>query len=116
MVNTLCPNCLKVNNQTDIYCKYCNYSLRGTINLDPVQSAQTEGKTLGIGIFNPNRLIIVIGIWILFGIGGITLIIMSLIMGSFEFFLFGILTALPALISTINYVKRNQHKTEDDLL
>jgi hypothetical protein len=63
----LCPSCLTENNPNDNYCCKCNASIGQQSTIDPVLSAVAEGRAISEAIREPHKLIVVIGIWMLFG-------------------------------------------------
>ena len=62
----VCQSCLHENKPGAAFCEKCNAPVGQHATTDPVQSAIAEGRSLSDGINRPVKLIIVIGIWLLF--------------------------------------------------
>jgi hypothetical protein len=123
METILCPNCQEENEIERIYCKNCNYPIGTNATTDPVQSAIAEGTGIGKGIKSPKKLIIVIGMWLLFGVFAVVyLFLATMTLADNLLNPMGILLTVLAIIflaiaifTTINYGKyRKKLETEKE--
>lgn len=78
-----CVSCLTQNSQADAACRKCGYPIGATANLDPLQTIQTEGLLLRKALEGRPKLIVLLGVWILFlpvlvvGAGGALYFVMN---------------------------------------
>lgn len=61
-----CVSCMTPNRVTDARCRKCGYPIGSTVNLDPMQTIQTEGLLLRKALEGRPKLIVLLGVWILF--------------------------------------------------
>lgn len=77
----LCQNCLAENRPDSHFCHKCNTPLSALASMDPIASIWSRGDTWRKAASRPYRPIILIGMWLLFGIP--LLLILRLIAISF---------------------------------
>jgi hypothetical protein len=63
---SICPACLEPNNVFEAFCQSCGSPIGGISTLDPIQSIQTQGFLFRKAVDERPRLIVVVGMWILF--------------------------------------------------
>lgn len=61
-----CVSCMTPNRPTDALCRKCGYPISSTAHLDPLQTIQTEGLLLRKALEGRPKLIVLLGVWILF--------------------------------------------------
>ena len=67
--NTIgCPSCLKTNNTSAEFCSKCGNPIGNFVNLDPVDQIQSQGHLFSEATNNPRSIIIIVGLWLYFGI------------------------------------------------
>lgn len=62
----ICVSCLTENKQTDAFCRKCGSPIGATTNLNPLGVIQTEGFLLRKALEGRPKLIVLVGVWILF--------------------------------------------------
>jgi hypothetical protein len=113
METILCPNCQEENEIERICCRNCNYPIGTNSTTDPVQSALAEGSMIGKGIKSPKKFIIIIGMWVLFGIFGFVYLFLAILTLKDDLLnpiaigigFLGIIFLLFSIFSTKNYLK-----------
>jgi len=72
-----CPNCLTANDISADFCSECGHPIGNLVNLDPVSQIQSQGHLFREAANKPRSPIILIGLWIYFGITfvGVTLVL-----------------------------------------
>ena len=63
-----CPSCLTANNTSADFCSECGHPIGNFVNLDPVDQIQSQGYLFREATNNPRSLIIIVGLWLYFGI------------------------------------------------
>ena len=63
-----CPSCLTENNTSADFCSECGHPIGNFVNLDPVDQIQSQGHLFMEATNNPRSLIIIVGLWLYFGI------------------------------------------------
>ncbi|MGV7224742.1 MAG: hypothetical protein ACQ9MH_24890 [Nitrospinales bacterium] len=71
-----CPSCLTVNGTSVAFCSKCGLPIGDYVNLDPVGQIKSQGHLFREATNRPRSLIILIGLWIYFGL---TIVGMSLV-------------------------------------
>ena len=66
----LCPACLKANLPTAHLCWHCNGPLDAFANTDPVMRISSGYHGLGRAMRRPHSLVVIIGLWMFWGISG----------------------------------------------
>jgi hypothetical protein len=77
----LCPKCLLANPPTAAFCSDCGAPIGMVSTIDPIQHIQAEGFAYRSAVDSPPKLIIVVGMWLLFA--PIILVAPFLIFGGF---------------------------------
>jgi len=72
-----CPSCLTVNSISADFCSKCDLPIGNYVNLDPVGQIRSQGHLFRKAANKPRSPIILIGLWIYFGI---TILGMSLVL------------------------------------
>lgn len=62
----VCLSCLKENDSAAVYCRYCNSALQVTNNPDPIQKLSHEGVVYSKAVEGKPKLVVLIGVWLLF--------------------------------------------------
>jgi len=62
----ICPSCLTPNKAFEAFCQNCGAPIGGIATLDPIQSIHTQGFMLRKAVDERPRLIVLVGMWILF--------------------------------------------------
>jgi len=72
-----CPSCLTANDISADFCSKCGHPIGSFVNLDPLNQVQSQGHLFREATNNPRSSIILIGLWIYFGITafGISLVL-----------------------------------------
>jgi len=72
-----CPSCLAANSISADFCLKCGHPIGNFVNLDPVGQIQSQGHLFREAANKPRSPIILIGLWIYFGITalGVTLVL-----------------------------------------
>jgi hypothetical protein len=63
----LCPSCLTPNGSDEIFCRQCGAPIAPTATLDPIATIQTESFLTQKALVGRPKLIVLIGIWLMFG-------------------------------------------------
>ena len=63
---SVCPNCLLDNSSTAAFCTRCGAPIGMVANIDPMQSIQSEGFGYRSATEGPPKLIVLVGMWLLF--------------------------------------------------
>src|SRR6478735_8409081 len=63
----VCPKCLLANAATAAFCADCGAPIGMVAAIDPIQQIQAEGFAYRSAVEGPPKLIIVVGMWLLFG-------------------------------------------------
>jgi hypothetical protein len=63
----LCPKCLLANSPTAAFCADCGAPIGMVATIDPIQQIHAEGFAYRSAVDGPPQLIIVVGMWLLFG-------------------------------------------------
>ncbi|WP_131990057.1 zinc finger Ran-binding domain-containing protein [Chthoniobacter flavus] len=74
----VCPKCLFSNSATAAFCAACGAPIGMVANVDPLQHIYAEGFGYRSAVDGPPKLIILIGMWLLFGplaVGAVSMII-----------------------------------------
>ncbi|MBS1794565.1 MAG: hypothetical protein JSS81_11960 [Acidobacteria bacterium] len=66
-LTVVCLSCLTPNAPADTECRRCRASLKSGSSLDPLQTIRDEGALFRKAVDGPPKLIVVIGVWVLFG-------------------------------------------------
>ena len=117
----LCTQCMTDNHPGSPFCQSCGAPLSSYAATAPFESLFAEGHVYRRAAEQPQRLIVVLGMWVIFGmtaLGGVTITVMSWEMDS----LFGVLTGIGLLAislfligkTTKNYLHRPVTKSEDN--
>src|SRR3954465_1049937 len=77
----LCPKCLLANSPGAAFCTDCGAPIGMVAAIDPIQQIHAEGFAYRSAVDGPPKLIIVLGMWLLFG--PIVLLAPYLILGAF---------------------------------
>ncbi len=116
----LCMQCLTDNQPGSPFCQSCGAPLNSYAATGPFESLFAEGHVYRRAAEQPRLLIVVLGMWLIFGItalGGITITVISWEMDN----LFGVLTGIGLLAvslllvgkTTKNYLQRQVTKSQD---
>ena len=63
----LCPKCLLANPPSAAFCSDCGAPIGMVTTVDPMQQIYSEGFAYRSAVDGPPRLIVVIGMWMIFG-------------------------------------------------
>ena len=63
----ICPKCLLSNSTTAAFCADCGAPIGMVAAVDPIQQIQAEGFAYRSAVDGPPKLIILLGMWLLFG-------------------------------------------------
>ena len=63
----LCPKCLLANSTVAAFCADCGAPIGMVSTIDPIQHIWAEGFAYRCAVDGPPKLIIVVGIWLIFG-------------------------------------------------
>jgi hypothetical protein len=63
----ICPKCLLSNATTAAFCADCGAPIGMVSTIDPIQQIHAEGFAYRSAVDGPPKLIILIGMWLLFG-------------------------------------------------
>ncbi len=74
--NKSCPSCLTGNSISATFCSKCGLPIGVYVNLDPVSQIKSQGHLFREATNKPRSLIILLGLWIYFGL---TIFEMSLV-------------------------------------
>lgn len=69
----VCPKCLLANATTAAFCADCGAPIGMVATIDPIQHIQAEGFAYRSAVEGPPKLIIVIGMWLIFGPMGLAM-------------------------------------------
>jgi ABC-type glucose/galactose transport system permease subunit len=115
----LCPSCMSENTPQEIFCSNCNMPIGQSATIDPVASAISEGLSISDAVREPGKLIIVIGMWIFYGVPIIAYLIT--IIGTLDistFIIFGGLIVfcliLPILTTRNFIIKKKKGSSKPD--
>ena len=61
-----CPSCQALNDRLENFCGGCGAPIGATATLDPVSTIHAEGFMLRKAVEGPPRIIVLIGVWIMF--------------------------------------------------
>ena len=64
----LCPNCLAENEPRAYFCCKCNTPLTSFAEIDPIMRIHSMGDTVRKAASNPGKIIVLIGMWFVFGV------------------------------------------------
>jgi hypothetical protein len=112
--SVVCPKCLRSNSTTAAFCADCGAPIGMVAAVDPIQQIHAEGFAYRSAVDGPPKLIILIGMWLLFGplaLMGPTLLIDGASNGIPKAILFNILSACSAIIlyrTTRNYIVKSR--------
>ncbi len=117
----LCTQCLTGNRPDSHFCRQCGAPLSSYAATGPFESLFAEGHVYRKAAEQPQRLIVVLGMWLIFGImalAGVMIAVIGWGMGNG----FGVLAGIGLLAvslfligkTTRNYRNRQATKTEDD--
>ena len=62
----VCPHCVQANAPSMAFCVYCGAPLGMVSTIDPIQSIYAEGFAYRSAVDGPPKLILLIGMWLLF--------------------------------------------------
>ena len=62
----LCLTCMKENDRTATFCRFCNRALDLSDNHDPLQKLSMEGAVYAKAVEVKPNIIILVGVWLLF--------------------------------------------------
>ncbi len=63
----VCPKCLHANSEAAAFCADCGAPIGMVATIDPIQHIHAEGFGYRSAVEGPPKLIIVIGMWLIFG-------------------------------------------------
>ena len=116
----LCTSCMTPNEPTVHFCIKCGVPLSSFATFAPFERLFAEGFIYRQAADNPRRLIVVLGVWLIFSamaLGGIALVAISLD-SSFVLAIVGAFMLVISLViiwkTTRNYLARKQIAKKDD--
>jgi hypothetical protein len=108
----VCPTCLLVNSPAAAFCADCGAPIGMVATIDPIQSIYAEGFAYRAAVGGPPKLIIVIGMWVLFGPTLAVIPIFLFNAGSFPETAFLVLLAIGSAVilyrTTRNYIVKSR--------
>ncbi len=110
----ICPKCLLSNSTTAAFCADCGAPIGMVAAVDPIQQIHAEGFAYRSAVDGPPKLIILIGMWLLFGplaLMGPTVLIDGAANGIPKAILFNILSVCSIIIlyrTTRNYIVKSR--------
>jgi hypothetical protein len=117
----LCPQCMTDNVPNSPFCSKCGAPLTSYAATGPFERLFAEGYVYRRAAEHPNGLIVVLGMWLIFGsaaIAGISVTIISWQMGdTFSVFPGILLTIFSAVLvgkTTKNYLKRRMLRSTEN--
>lgn len=110
----VCPKCLRSNTTTAAFCADCGAPIGMVANVDPIQHIHAEGFAYRSAVDGPPKLIILVGMWVLFGpmaligpcmvIGGVA----GPLFAAIAWNLFSVCSAVILFRTTRNYLVKSR--------